>query len=157
VSRIQCPCFSLTILSSLLFSVSLAFSCLTFLTTIWGESVAFIWLLNVTGISSLLVWISIGFISLRFRQAYKVQGLSLSDLPYRHPFYPLLPIVVLVLGTLMFIALGYASARQEPFNPRVNAIFYITNDFRTHAKLFSRTWLQLTLALPCMPFYFLDI
>jgi amino acid permease len=94
------------------------------------------WLLKATGLSSLLVWISIGLISLRFRQAYKVQGLSLSDLPYRQPFYPLLPIVVLVLGTLMFIALGYASARQEPFNPRVSAIFYITNDFRTHAKLF---------------------
>ena len=101
------------------------FSCLTFLTTIWGESIAFIWLLNITGISSLLVWISIGFISLRFRQAYKAQGLSLSDLPYRQPLYPLLPIGVLVLGTLMFIALGYASVRQEPFNPRVRAMIFL--------------------------------
>jgi len=105
--------------------VSLAFSCLTFLTTIWGQSVVFIWLLNVTGISSLLVWISIGFISLRFRQAYKAQGLSLSDLPYRQPLYPLLPIGVLVLGTLMFIALGYASVRQEPFNPQNVVATYI--------------------------------
>ena len=108
-------------------SVALAFSCLTFLTTIWGQSVVFIWLLNVTGISSLLVWISIGFISLRFRQAYKVQGLALSDLPYQQPLYPLLPIGVMVLGTLMFIALGYASARQEPFDPRVSNNIYITN------------------------------
>ena len=105
------------------FSVSLAFSCLTFLTTIWGQSVVFVWLLSATGVSSLLVWISIGFISLRFRQAYRAQGLSLSDLPYRQPLFPLLPIGVLVLGTLMFIALGYASVRQEPFNPRVSTMF----------------------------------
>ena len=113
--------------SSPFFSVSLAFACITFLTTIWGESIVFTWLLNITGISSLLVWISVGLISLRFRQAYKVQGLSLSDLPYRQPLYPLLPIGVLVLGTLMFIAVGYASVRQEPFNPRVSAIFIYFN------------------------------
>ena len=73
----------------------------------------FIWLLNAIGISSLLVWISIGFISLRFRQAYKAQGLSLSDLPYQQPLYPLLPIGVPVLGTLMFIAVGYASPHDN--------------------------------------------
>ena len=105
------------------------------MTTIWGQSVVFIWLLNVTGISSLLVWISIGFISLRFRQAYKVQGLALSDLPYQQPLYPLLPIGVMVLGTLMFIALGYASARQEPFDPRVSNNIYITKKFVLEKRL----------------------
>ncbi|KAF9552618.1 hypothetical protein CPC08DRAFT_714456 [Agrocybe pediades] len=84
--------------------MSLAFAFLTFLTTIWGEGIAFTWLLNVTGISALLVWTSIGWISIRFRQAYKAQGLSLLDLPYRQPLYPLLPVGVIVLGTLMFIA-----------------------------------------------------
>ena len=104
------------------YSVALVFSCLTFLTTIWGQGIVFIWLLNTIGISALLVWTSIGLISLRFRQAYKAQGLSISDLPYRQPLYPLLPIGVIVLGTLMFIALGYASVRQEPFDPRVSII-----------------------------------
>ena len=110
---------------SFLFSVALAFSCLTFLTTIWGQGIVFIWLLNTIGISALLVWTSIGFISLRFRQAYQAQGLSLSDLPYQQPLYPFLPIGVIVLGTLMFIALGYASVRQEPFDPRVSALNFI--------------------------------
>ena len=126
MSRIRSPWFCIVLVKKrflLFFSVSLAFSCLTFLTTIWGQSVVFIWLLNATGVSSLLVWISIGYISLRFRQAYKAQGRSLCDLPYRQPLYPLLPIGVLVLGTLMFIALGYSSVRQEPFNPRVSTMF----------------------------------
>ncbi|KAF8165965.1 amino acid permease-domain-containing protein [Crassisporium funariophilum] len=105
--------------------MALAFSCLTFLTTIWGEGIVFGWLLNITGISALLVWTSIGVISLRFRQAYKSQGLSLSDLPYKQPLYPLLPIGVIVLGTCMFIAQGYASVRQEPFDARNVVATYI--------------------------------
>lgn len=107
--------------------LSLGFSCLSFLTTIWGEGIVFTWLLNITGISALLVWTSIGLISLRFRQAYKAQGLSLSNLPYRQPLYPVLPIGVIILGTLMFIAQGYAAVRQQPFEPRVslNLLWYI--------------------------------
>ena len=100
-------------------SMALAFSCITFLTTIWGEGIVFTWLLNITGISALLVWTSIGFISLRFRQAYIARGLSLLDLPYRQPLYPLLPLGVICFGTLMFIAQGYAAVRQAPFEAKV--------------------------------------
>lgn len=99
--------------------VALAVSCLTFLTTIWGEGVVFTWLLNVTGISALLVWASIGLISIRFRRAYKAQKRSLSDLPYEQPLFPLLPISIVVLATLMFIAEGYASVRESPFEVKV--------------------------------------
>ncbi|KDR69445.1 hypothetical protein GALMADRAFT_1352458 [Galerina marginata CBS 339.88] len=105
--------------------MSLVFSFLTFLTTIWGEGIAFSWLVNISGISALLVWTSIGLISLRFRQAYEAKGLSLSDLPYRQPLYPLLPIGVIILGTVMFIAQGYAAVRQEPFEARNVVATYI--------------------------------
>jgi amino acid permease len=108
----------------LAFRLSLAFSCLTFLTTIWGAGIVFTWLLNITGISALLVWISIGVISVRFRRAYEAQGRSLDDLPYRQPLYPLLPVGVVVLGTAMFVAEGYAAVRQEPFEPRVSGYSY---------------------------------
>ena len=88
-------------------SASLLFSCLTFLTSIWGQGIVFIWLINIIGISALLAWTSIGFISIRFPQAYKAQELSMSDLPYQQPFYPLLPIGVIVLGIVMCITAGY--------------------------------------------------
>ncbi|KJA17730.1 hypothetical protein HYPSUDRAFT_146045 [Hypholoma sublateritium FD-334 SS-4] len=105
--------------------LSLAFSCLTFLTTIWGAGIVFTWLLNITGISALLVWVSIGAISLRFRAAYKAQGRELSDLPYTQPLFPILPAGVIILGTLMFIAEGYAAVRQDPFEPRNVVATYI--------------------------------
>ena len=104
------------------FSVALAFSCLSFLTTLWGQGIVFIWLVKTVGISALITWTSIGVISIRFRQAYKVQGLSLSDLPYQQPFYPLLPIGVIVLGVVMSIALGYSSVLQIPFDFQVSTV-----------------------------------
>ena len=100
-------------------SMALAVSFVSFLTTIWGEGIVFTWLLNLTGISALLVWGSIGLISLRFRMAYRAQGRSLSDLPYTQPFFPLLPIGVVILGTLMFIAEGYSAVKEEPFEAKV--------------------------------------
>ncbi|KIK13602.1 hypothetical protein PISMIDRAFT_118633 [Pisolithus microcarpus 441] len=105
--------------------VSLCLTCLTFLTTIWGEGVVFTWLLNLTGMSALLVWGSIGVISLRFRIAYHAQGRSLADLPYVQPLFPILPIGVVLLAVLMFIAEGYAAVKEQPFNPRNVVATYV--------------------------------
>jgi len=98
--------------------VSLAFSCLTFLTAIWGQGVVFTWLIKTIGISALITWTSIGVISIRFREAYKAQKLPLPDLPFRQWFYPLLPYGVIVFGIVMSIALGYSSVIQKPFDYR---------------------------------------
>ncbi|KAH7910314.1 amino acid permease-domain-containing protein [Hygrophoropsis aurantiaca] len=104
---------------------SLGVSFITFLTTIWGEGIVFTWLLNLTGISALLVWGSIGAISLRFRAAYRAQGRLLSDLPYTQPLFPILPIGVVVLATLMFIAEGYSAVKEDPFDARNVVATYI--------------------------------
>ncbi|THH29789.1 hypothetical protein EUX98_g4389 [Antrodiella citrinella] len=105
--------------------MSLALSFLTFLTTIWGSGVVFTWLLNLVGISALLVWGSIGIISVRFRRAWSVQGRALSDLPYVQPLYPVLPVGTVILAALMFAAQGYAAVRGETFDPRNVVATYI--------------------------------
>jgi amino acid permease len=104
-------------------SVSLAFSCLTILTTTWGQSAVFSWLIKTIGLSALITWTSIGVISIRFREAYKAQGYSLSDLPYQQPFYPWLPVGVIVLGVLMCIASSYPSVIQRPIDFKVSTVF----------------------------------
>ncbi|KIJ69699.1 hypothetical protein HYDPIDRAFT_79112 [Hydnomerulius pinastri MD-312] len=106
-------------------TVSLAVSFLAFLTSIWGEGIVFTWLLNLAGISSLLVWGSIGIISIRFRAAYRAQGRLLSELPYTQPFFPLLPIGITVLAILMFAAEGYAAVKEQPFDPKNVVATYI--------------------------------
>ncbi|KAJ7927004.1 amino acid permease/ SLC12A domain-containing protein [Mycena leptocephala] len=88
--------------------LTLAFSCLTFLATIWGEGVAFTWLINLTGISALFTWIAIAAIDLRFRRAFHAQGRDLSDLPFRAP---LLALTAIVLGWLILWPRG---GRRQP-------------------------------------------
>ena len=102
--------------------MALLMSFLSFLTTIWGNGIVFTWLLNLTGISALLVWGSIGLVSLRFRWAWRVQERDTRDLPYTQPLYPLLPVTVVILATLMFIAQGYSAVIEQPFNARVGGI-----------------------------------
>ncbi|KAJ7116532.1 amino acid permease/ SLC12A domain-containing protein [Mycena epipterygia] len=89
--------------------LTLAFSSLTFLATIWGEGVAFTWFINLTGISALFTWIAVAAINLRFRRAFKAQGRDLSDLPFQAPFSPFLGLSAIALGWLMFAAQGWAS------------------------------------------------
>ncbi|KAJ7763036.1 amino acid permease/ SLC12A domain-containing protein [Mycena metata] len=71
--------------------LTLAFSCRTFLATIWGEGVAFT--------CAPFTWIAIAAIHLRFQQAFKAQGRDLSDLPFRAPFAPFLALTAIVLGS----------------------------------------------------------
>ncbi|KAJ7773505.1 amino acid permease-domain-containing protein [Mycena olivaceomarginata] len=89
--------------------LTLAFSFLTFLTTVWGEGVVFTWFINLTGVSALFTWIAIASINLRFRRAFAAQGRPPSDLPFRAPFSPFLALTAIVLGWLMFAAQGWAS------------------------------------------------
>jgi len=105
--------------------LSLGMSALTFLTSIWGEGVVFTWFLNLVGISALLVWGSIGIVSLRFRKAWKVQGRALSDLPYTQPWFPLLPVITIVLSILMFAGEGWTAVATQPFNWRTVVATYI--------------------------------
>lgn len=91
--------------------ITLIIACLSFLTTIWGAGVAFSWLQNLVSITAIITWTSTGFINLRFRQAIKSQGKSVSDLPFRQPFYPLFPILTIFLGIFLFVAQGYASTQ----------------------------------------------
>jgi len=46
----------------------------------------FNWLLALSGLSTVVTWLSINVAHLRFRRAWKVQGHSIDELPYRSPF-----------------------------------------------------------------------
>ena len=58
-------------------------------------------------------------ISIRFRRAYRAQERELRDLPYRQPWFPLLPVVIVVLAVLMFAAQGWAAVKEDPFEAKV--------------------------------------
>ncbi|KAI8304852.1 General amino acid permease [Colletotrichum sp. SAR11_59] len=53
-----------------------------------GASQAYSYIVNLSGVSTFLVWGSISFIHIRFRQAWKAQGHAESSLPFISMLYP---------------------------------------------------------------------
>lgn len=104
-------------LNALLFVT--AFGCLSFLTVLFGNAAVFQAFLGFTGVSGILTWISISFIHLRFRAAFKAQGRSAeAELPYLAPFFPIGPWVGSILGGGIVLMQGYAAYQTVPFRVR---------------------------------------
>ncbi|GAB5593414.1 hypothetical protein Unana1_08314 [Umbelopsis nana] len=101
--------------------VTTLFACLAFLADIFGSSNVFAWLINLTGLSALLTWMSISVIHLRFRHAFKVQGRDLKDLPYRAPLFPYGCYVAILLCLVVLVSDIYYAATTTPFEP-VNVV-----------------------------------
>ncbi|KAI1300690.1 hypothetical protein EDD11_006052 [Mortierella claussenii] len=99
---------------------SLAFvtliACIAFVADVVGTGVVFTWLVNLTGMSALLTWMSISFIHLRFRAAFKAQGRSLSELPYLAPLFPYSCYISILLALMIVFLEGYQAVTADPFN-----------------------------------------
>lgn len=53
-----------------------------------GAGKAYSYIVNLSGVSTFLVWGSISFIHLRFRRAWAVQGRTVDELPYKSILFP---------------------------------------------------------------------
>ena len=67
------------------------------------EAEVFMLLISITGVSGIITWLSIAIIHIRFRGALKAQGKLTEDLPYTAPFFPLGPIISIILGLVIII------------------------------------------------------
>lgn len=67
-------------------ALALGFGLLAYLAQLSHPWVAFIWLLALSSLSSVITWTSICYAHIRFRTAWKAQGNSPDDLPFRSPF-----------------------------------------------------------------------
>ncbi|KAF9297209.1 hypothetical protein BGZ74_009968 [Mortierella antarctica] len=88
---------------------------IAFVSDVFGEGVVFKWLVNLTGMSALLTWMSISIIHLRFRAAFKAQGRSLSELPYIAPLFPFSCYISIALALMIVFLQGYQAVTAEPF------------------------------------------
>ncbi|KAJ2969383.1 hypothetical protein NUW58_g10002 [Xylaria curta] len=65
-----------------------AFGALSLLNISAGAANAYGYIINLSGVSTFLVWGSISFIHIRFRQAWEAQGYLVEDLPFKALWYP---------------------------------------------------------------------
>ncbi|KAG0019929.1 hypothetical protein BGZ81_009537 [Podila clonocystis] len=97
---------------------------IAFVADLVGTGVVFKWLVNLTGMSALLTWMSISIIHLRFRAAFKAQGRSLSELPYVAPLFPYSCYISIALALMIVFMQGYQSVTAVPFEAEgVVAVF----------------------------------
>jgi len=90
--------------------LSLAFGLLAFLIYTSNEGTIFSWMLSISGLSAVFSWGSICLCYIRFRGAWKYQGLSLRELPWTSPLGIVGAYIGLSLCILVVIANFYASA-----------------------------------------------
>lgn len=89
--------------------IQLLFGLLAFATEASNGSTVFAWLLSFAGLSGFFVWGSICLSHIRFRHAWKVQGHSLDELPYKASFGVVGSSLGLLLNILALIATFYSS------------------------------------------------
>ncbi|KAK0636452.1 amino acid permease [Bombardia bombarda] len=79
-----------------------------------GASKAYGYIVNLSGVSTFLVWGSISFIHIRFRSAWKAQGHSVDELPFKSMLYPWN--AYFGLGANVFLAFVQGWATLAPFD-----------------------------------------
>ncbi|KAL0139089.1 amino acid permease/ SLC12A domain-containing protein [Mucor lusitanicus] len=90
--------------------------------SIYSASVAFVWFLSITAVSGFISWWGIAVVHIRFRRAFKAQGRSLDDLPYKAFAYPYSAIVAIILTTFVILGQGYTA-----FYPQWDGVKFVTN------------------------------
>jgi yeast amino acid transporter len=79
-----------------------------------GASEAYQYIVNLSGVSTFLVWGSISLIHIRFRRAWAVQGYQVKDLPFISLWYPYN--AYFGLGANIFLALIQGWQTLAPFD-----------------------------------------
>lgn len=78
--------------------ITLALAGLSLLTQVYAADTVYLWLMSSTGLTGCLIWIIIAWCQLNFRKAYTKMGGKISDLIFRTPLYPLVPILTIILN-----------------------------------------------------------
>lgn len=90
------------------------FGALSMMNVSTGAGKAYSYIVNLSGVSTFLVWGSISFIHIRFRMAWAAQGRDFNDLPFKSFCYPWN--AYFGLAANIFLALVQGWTTLSPFN-----------------------------------------
>jgi lysine-specific permease len=89
--------------------VTTAFGFLAFLSSLFGNGIVYVWLLNCTGMAGFITWLGIAISHYRFRKAYVAQGRNVEDLLYRAKWYPFGPLFAFAICLLVILLQNYSA------------------------------------------------
>ncbi len=84
---------------------SMAGSLLALLSSVVAASTVYLALVAISGLATLVVWMSVSVCHIRFRWQWLAQGHTVDELKYRAPGYPFVPIaaIVMCIGALVLV------------------------------------------------------
>ena len=92
---------------------------LSLFSSIYAAETVYLALTSISGLAVVGVWLGIGWSHLNFRKQFIKNGGNVNELKYKAPFYPLLPILVIVLCLVSMIGIAI-----DP-NQRIGLIIFI--------------------------------
>jgi len=90
------------------------FGALSMMNLSTGASKAYAYIVNLSGVSTFLVWGAISFTHIRFRRAWAAQGRPVSALPFKSLWYPF--VAYFALSANIFLALVQGWTTLSPFD-----------------------------------------
>jgi amino acid transporter len=88
-----------------------------------GAAKAYGYIVNLSGVSTFLVWASISFIHIRFRRGWAAQGRSVSELPFKSMAYPFVAYFGLAANIILAFLQGWTTL--SPFTAANFVVAYI--------------------------------
>lgn len=124
-----------------------AFGLLSLMNVSTGAAQAYLYIVNLSGFGVFIVWGSVSVYHLRFRRAWKLQGRSLDDIPYKGLWYPYLPIFGIIINTFLALIQGWSTFK--PFSAKDFVDSYVLIPFfivcTIYLKLINKTkWVKLS-------------
>ncbi len=80
-----------------------AVGALCFFSSLFGDQVVYLWLLNTSAVTCFIAWFGIALAHYRFRKGFLHQGHTVDQLEYRSPFFPFGPILVAALCVIIIL------------------------------------------------------
>ncbi len=80
-----------------------AVGALCFFSSLFGDQVVYLWLLNTSAVTCFIAWFGIALAHYRFRKGFLHQGHTVEQLEYRSPFFPFGPIMVAALCVIIIL------------------------------------------------------
>lgn len=87
--------------------LTIGIALLSLLSSVVAASTVFVWLISVAGLGAQVGWISITASQIAFRRKFIREGGQVSDLKFKTPLFPFLPILGLVLNCIVLISLAF--------------------------------------------------
>lgn len=123
--------------------MTISISVFSLLTSVVAAETVYLWLISISGVITIIVWMSICASQFLFRRRYLAEGGKLENLKFKTPLYPIVPILGFGLYGIILVSLIFIPDQRlgiyctVPFIIACYAYYYIKVRKRTSNNSYS--------------------